>query len=227
MKTNRIRRDHQRCITIAIGMAALGQFAAIGNAQNLILNGSFEHNSVGGTVYNMNNTMFNTAMERVTAYGQSNEIDVMDPSAIYGLPPVDGTYKLGLHRRSNGAGTDAFAFDIVGSIVAGTTYNIEFWAQAVTDFSIGLSPVEIGISASPLEFGTLAFTSGPLIAGDWRRYSGNFVAPVNGAYLTVSVFDGEETWAHVDHFTLTVIPAPAACVVLVVGGLFSTRRRRS
>lgn len=220
-----IMRDRQRWIICAAGVNALGLFATAGNAQNLIMNGSFEHNSAHGTIYNMSNAEFNATVERATAFGSADEIDLMDPSSVYGLPPIDGLFKLGLHRREPGVGTDAFSFDLSSSIVVGTTYTISFWAHAVLDFSPGLSPIEIGISGSATSFGTSVYTSGSLSARSWSHFTGDFVATVGGDFLTVRPIDREETWAHIDDFSITVVPTPATGILFGLGGLLACRRR--
>ena len=201
MMTKEIMRVRQRWFAAAAGLSTLGLFATAGHAQNLILNGSFEDNSASGTVFNMTNAEFNATVADATAFGSAEEIDLMDASAGFGLAPVDGDFKLGIHLFTVGHGaTDAFSFDLSSPIVAGTTYTIDFWAHAVTNVSPGRDPVEIGVSSSAASFGTLVFTSGSLSTGSWSHFMSDFVAPVSGDFLTVR--PSGMTWAHIDNFSL-------------------------
>ena len=226
MMTQGTIRNRQRWFITGVGLSTLGLFATAGHAQNLILNGSFEDNTAGGTVFNMSNVEFNATVASATAFGDAEEIDLMDSSSGFGLAPVHGDFKLGIHRVSVEGGTDAFSFDLSSSIVAGTTYTIDFWADAETTFDPGTGPIEIGISSSATSFGTLVFTSGSLSTGTWSHFISDFVAPVSGDFLTVLPSTSEETWAHIDDFSLTIVPGPATAALLGLGGLLATRRRR-
>jgi hypothetical protein len=190
----------------------------------MIINGSFENNTSGGTQYNLTNANFNSLMSSITAFGASEELDIMDHANIYGLPPVDGNYKVALHLRTDGL-ADAFSFGLSSSIVAGRTYTLSFWAQTVLDFDPGREPLHIGISNSATDFGTLLYTTGPNTPNAWQYHETTFVAGVSGNHLTVSNGPGpNSTWIHVDDFRL--VPAPGSAGVLALGGLVALRRRR-
>ena len=193
-------------------------------AQNMIINGSFESNTAGGSMSNMTNAVFNVTVNNATAFGSANEIDLYQGNP-WGLPPVQGQWKLAIHHSSTGA-VDAFSFDLNNPIVSGTTYNLDFWAHAENSFDPGNQPIEIGISSSANTFGTLVYTSGVLTTASWTNYVTNFVAPVNASYLTVRNTTGTPTWAHIDDFSLTRVPAPGSLALLGMGGLVSFRRRR-
>lgn len=194
---------------------------------NLILNGSFESNTAGTTVYNMDNVSASSIVADINAYGAAAEIDLMETvSDIYGLDPIHGSYKLGIHTVTPGGAQDEFSFDLSSGIVAGTDYDLSFYAHAVTDFDPGTNGVEIGVSTSATSFGTLVYSTGALSTTAWGLYSTTFTAPISGAYLTVRSYGGEETWSHIDGFDLTVVPEPTSLVVLGVGALALLRRRR-
>lgn len=195
--------------------------AAMG--QNLILNGSFEDNTAGGDLFNMDNATFNVTVDDATAFGDAQEIDIMF-GAPYGLMPVDGDYKLAIHRQTGGP-VDAFSFDLSSGLVAGNVYTVDFWAQAVTDFGGGSDPIEIGISSSASSFGTLVYATPGLSTSSWVNYTSTFTAPIDADYLTVMNSAAGETWAHIDAFTL--VPAPGTLALLGMGGLAITRRRRA
>jgi hypothetical protein len=206
------------------GFAAACVLGAPALGQNLILNGSFEGNTALDTIFNMSNGLFNVTVLDATGFGDAEEIDLMK-GAPFGLSPVDGDWKLGIHRQSVGGPGDAFAFHLSEPIVAGTAYTVSFAAHAEISFDPGVGPVEIGVSTSATAFGTLVYTSGLLTTTVWSSFSGDFVAPMDAAYLTVRPSASQETWAHVDKFSLTVVPAPAAGVI-AGGALLVLRRRR-
>jgi hypothetical protein len=214
-----------RSIVIALGALAFA-CAPVAHGQNLILNGSFEDNTANVTMFNMSNAEFNAIVANATAFGDAEEIDLILGTGGFGLAPIDGDWKLAIHRQAGGA-TDAFSFDLMNSIVAGTTYRLEFWAHAVTDFDPGTEPVQIGISTSATSFGTLVFATGQLSVGSWTQYIADFTAPINADYLTVQNAPGTQTWAHIDAFSLTVVPAPSAFAMLALGGIFGRTRRRT
>lgn len=194
--------------------------------QNLILNGSFEDNTASDTVFNMTNAQFNTTVANATAFGDAEEIDLILGTGGFGLAPIDGDWKLAIHRQTTGL-TDAFSFDLMDSIVAGTTYRLEFWAHAVTAFDPGTEPIQVGISTSASSFGTLVFTTGQLSVGSWTQYIADFAAPIDADFLTVQNSPGTATWAHIDAFSLTVVPSPSALLVLALGGMIGRTRRRT
>jgi hypothetical protein len=213
--------SRHHCTTVAV--AAL-TFAAAAQAQNIIKNGSFENNSAGGTMFNMTNATFNATVNDATAFGAANEIDIMQ-GAPYGLAPVDGQYKLGIHKQSGGP-IDAFSFDLTAGIVSGNSYTLDFWAHAATDFDPGTQPIEVGISTSASSFGTLVYTTGALTTGSWTNYTTNVIAPINASYVTVRSTTGQETWAHIDDFSFSV-PAPGSLALLGAASLVCIRRRRA
>ncbi len=207
-------------VTIVAGSMAAGPASA-----TMILNGSFEDNKAGGTIYNMTNDVFNATVDDATAWGGGMEIDLMTFGGGFGLDPVDGDWHLGLHARDDGD-VDAFSFHLSGSIVGGTSYDLSFFAAANTSFDSLNDPLEIGVSSSADSFGTLVYTSDPLSFDSWSEHVTSFVAPVGGDFLTVRI-TGLDTWAHIDAFVLTPVPAPGALATLGLFGLFGSRGRRS
>ncbi len=199
--------------------------AAAAHAQNMIINPSFESNNAGGSMSNMSNATFNVTVNNATAFGAASEIDLYQGNP-FGLPPVHGQWKLAIHKRSTGQ-VDEFSFDLNSNIVSGQQYTIDFWAHADTTFDPGNEPVEIGISASANSFGSLVYTSGNLSDTSWTNYAAIFVAPANASYLTVRNSQGTATWAHLDDFSLTLVPAPGSLALAGLGGLACTRRRRA
>ncbi len=191
-------------------------------SSNMILNGSFETNSAGGTMYNLSNAQLTAIVANVTGFGSAGEIDLMTFGA-YGLPPEDGSWKLGLHTQSSLAFNDAFSFNLSGPIVAGKPYALDFYAQADLDFDPGRGPIEVGVSTSPTDFGTLVYTTtNQLSTNSWDHLVTTFVAPINASYLTVRTSLAAQTWAHVDNFTLT--PEPGTAALFALAALLVRRR---
>ena len=210
---------------VAVGSLA-AETAVLGQPENILINGSFEDNNAGGTIYNMSNDVFNATVNNATAWGSGMEIDLMTFGGGIGLDPVDGDWHLGIHSRNDGT-FDAFSFHLSGPIVEGTSYDLSLWAAANTSFDPGTEALEIGVSSSPDSFGTLVYSTGSLNADKWTQYVTNFVAPVGGDFLSVRITGSPDnpTWAHIDGFSL--VPAPGALALLGCAGLASRRRRRN
>ncbi len=212
----------QNLVSLAVVAAAAA--AAAAGPSNMILNGSFENNTAAGTLYNLSNADFTNTVADVTAFGTAEELDLMDPSNIFGLSPIDGNWKVALHYSSAGT-VDAFAFHLSNSIVAGRQYTVSFWAQTVMDFDPGREPLLIGISNSDTDFGTQVFSTGAISPSSWQYFEHTFIAASDAAYLTVANGTGPNpTWIHADDFRL--VPAPGAMSMLALGGLAAMRRRR-
>lgn len=210
------------CLTVGAFFAV----APLASA-NMIINGSFESNTVGTTAYNMSNGSFTAGVTAVTGYGAAAEIDLMENSSnTFGLAATDGIYKLGIHTTAVGGSQDEFTFDLSSGITAGTMYTLSFMAHAVTDFDPGLNGVEVGISSSPSSFGTLVYSTGALGTAAWGTYGTTFTASVSGTHLSVRSFGGEETWSHIDAFDLEVVPEPATMVAMGAGLLAMLRLRK-
>jgi hypothetical protein len=124
---------------------------------------------------------------------------------------------------------DAFAFSLSSGIVAGTRYGIQFDANTVTDFDPNNGAIQIGVSNDASSFGTLVF-SGFGNVGSWANVSGSFVAPTDGAFLTVRNDPTVEgSWVHVDRFNLEAVPEPSSLVamgMLALGFAHRLRKRK-
>lgn len=170
---------------------------------NFVLNGDFEKNTAVGCDFNLTNAMFDAAVSNAKAFGDAQEIDVMrDPSGCaFGLPPVDGTTKVAIARQSAPGGpVDAFSLELGISVVAGQKYHLQFFAVADVTFTPDQGAVEVGISTTATDFGTLIATGVPGV-GTWSQFDFEFIAPVSGSFLTVREGDFK-AWSHLDAFTL-------------------------
>ncbi|NRA57417.1 MAG: hypothetical protein HRU13_04795, partial [Phycisphaerales bacterium] len=218
--------EHRRALT-AVVLAAAG--SAFG--QNLIMNPSFEDTLATETTFNLDNPDFNALMTGVTAFGDrgtpEGELDIMDPLAEFGPAPIDGTWKIGLSHDAQGIGVDAFSFDLLAPLQAGTLYTLSFQALSVTeDFSPDLAGLDIGVSGVPDAFGTLIESTGLISDGGWQHIEFDFVAPDDASFLTVRGTRGPDAWSHLDDFSLVVVPSPGVGAVVLVGaGMLVLRRR--
>ncbi len=175
-----------------------------GSGTALIINGDFEMNSATGCEFNLSNDGFNATVSNATAFGLSEEIDVMlDPNGCnFGLPPQSGLTKLGIAAQGVGEPSDAFSLDLSQVFPQGECLVLRFYAQAVVDsFSPDISPVRIGLSNDPEDFGDHVFTGTP--ASDaWTFFDQLVCAPNDAFYVTVDLEVAGDSWNHVDNFSL-------------------------
>jgi hypothetical protein len=178
---------------------------------NLILNGDFEITSIAaGCHFNLSNAHVTAGMANITAFGDADEIDLLNggTSCGYAGPPYSGDSKLAIHRQeASGGAVDAFGFELSETIIGGQAYAIVFYAWANRDWDPDIGQVEIGLSTVPNEFGTPVFFGVPSDT-QWALCAGTFVAPAGASYLTVRVMDGYEAWIHIDNFSLEYAGTP-------------------
>ncbi len=183
------------------------------HAQNLIINGDFEFNAANGCDFNQANFQFDNKVFFATAFGQAGEIDVLRglSGCTWGSPPQSGATKVAIHTQFFSDGDwDAFSFDLSSPVQAGTSYRLRFYAESVLDFGGYTGPVEIGLSNSPTEFGTLIFSGLPVDTtepgGDnWTFFEHFFTAQQDALHLTVRPDRTLEVWNHVDNFSLVEV----------------------
>lgn len=179
--------------------------SSVGIGGNLVINGDFEDNAAGCNS-NQSNANFNALVANATAYGGAMELDVYDYTGvgdcIYGSPPISGTTKVALHRQGATGPTDAFSLHLSAPVVAGQSYRLTFLAEVNTQFSPDVGDVVVGLSSSPISFGTEIFRATPMVFA-WTVLQHDFVAPINAPFLTVEV-SMLNSWIHVDAFSLTI-----------------------
>src|SRR5262245_18228396 len=79
---------------------------------------------------------------------------------------------------------------------------LSFWAEAYAQgFALDTGALSFGSSSSNSSQGTVVFSATPL-AGGWQQFTTTFVAPNNGAFLTVVQENTGDIWNHLDDISL-------------------------
>lgn len=194
-------------------------------AQNLVINGDFDNNTVGAgaTHYNLNNAAFNAFMANATAFGTSQELDIeANINGNYGGDSGNGTHHIAIVQF------DALSLDLSSGVIAGQAYTLSFLARSNTEFTSGTGPLAFGVSNSANSFGSLEYTSA-LFSQSWTAVSVNFTAANSGSFLTIQGsqgFGGDNSWVHLDGVSLVAVPSAPSAALLGLGGLAALRRRR-
>lgn len=208
-------------------MAVLSIGLACGAASaNMVKNGDFENHSYLSTQFNLSNAGFTANVDFATAFGGSEELDVVTGTD-FGISPVSGKWKVGLHQRpDNPANVDAFSLELSWAVMTGGAYTLSFYTAGNSSSTAPRGPIEIGLSSSPSSFGTLIFSGTAESNTAWTQFMHHFVSPVDATYLTIrnSTTPGN-MYAFVDDVSL--VPAPGVVGALAfAAGMAATRRRR-
>lgn len=188
-------------------LAASLLFSSPLTAQTL-LNGSFENNTatLGSDMINIVNSVWNNTMADSYAFGDWNgggdnggDLDIMSTGNYCGAAH-DGNWCVAL----TAGGSDAFSLTLSSPLVAGHSYSVRFYDRICGGFST--EPVEVGVSDVHDAFGSLVYAAPtPIVDAGWTQRSGDFVAPINGQYLTVRCggLNSGSPWTQVDDFVLS------------------------
>ncbi|MBX3407800.1 MAG: PEP-CTERM sorting domain-containing protein [Phycisphaeraceae bacterium] len=127
------------------------------------------------------------------------------------------------HEGSNFAHLSSWNLQFISQVlpgtVAGTEYELEFWARY---------PGSVFGSSLIVRWEGQVAQAIPIGAGqhdDWSRFSVPLTAQFGGSLLEFgqAVFPGE---IHIDTISVRQVPAPSAMPLLALGGLAAFRRRR-
>lgn len=182
--------------TLKILMCLLLTHSAISQT---FLNGSFENNTLGlnDQINIASNSNFNAIMPNVNAFGTGCNLDIIQSAAYGGLAQHCAWYV-----ALTSGGTDAIALNLSSPLLSGTTYTMSFWDRKWQNISC--NPVQIGLSTSNNNVGTVIYTAPTAVNNTWTQRTFTFVAPNNGAWVTVIQAGPSNTsdWVQVDNFTL-------------------------
>jgi hypothetical protein len=173
------------------------------NAQNLILNGSFENNLCVTYTETCSNHKYDSLMSNSHSFGTDANLDIMTSADSYcgsNGAAENGTWYVGVSSDY----ADAFSLTLSSTLIQGKTYSLSFYDRQ-SDIDTAGSPVQIGVSNNDSTMGTILFTGPQPATCQWQRRSFSFSAPANIQYITVTCpYDGppSTTWTHVDNFVL-------------------------
>ena len=161
------------------------------------LNGDFESNNAAVDRLNLANSQYNNFMLNSTAFGTLGNMDIITSNSYCGSAQ-HGRWYVAL----TGGGTDAISLKLSTPLIAGETYGISFYDRLCIPISVVPNPVQIGLSDTDDNFGTVIYSASEPIY-EWTLRSFSFIAPNNGQYVTVSVKEGDSfnTWCQVDNFS--------------------------
>ena len=165
-----------------------------------ILNGDFELNNApfGVDQLDMTNAQFNSMVDYCHSFGDFalTNIDLLTSATWVGFPQT-GNWYVGIH----GSGVDQFSMELSDSLVIGQEYTISFYDN--TNGNPCTTPIEIGISLTNNNFGSLVYTTpvAPSV-GEWKPRVFSFAATTSAKHITVRAKGN--CWVAVDNFCLTI-----------------------
>jgi len=179
---------------------------------NLVLNGDFENTSLTGCNWNLTNATFTAAMANATAFGDAEQMDIMDDPAGCGFlgPPHSGDVKIAISSDLERGPVDMFSMELSAPVEQGEMYTVTCYAwQFGRDFAPDIGPVAIGLSNSATDFGTQVYSATPDTTG-WNQMTHTFDAPIAASYLTCQAVSAGDTWIHIDTFSLRSGSSPVS-----------------
>jgi len=144
-----------------------------------------------------------------------------------------GSFSANLNNVTEASNANVQEQTAFGSVAAGTTYTLSFWAQGNYGVGgIGQAQVAFMDSTGGILPGSPVFINIPGSAG-YVQYTQNFTAPTNAsalflAYNSVTgAVQGSTAHLFVDDVNFSAVPEPTAVAMLGVGALGLARRRRA
>ena len=171
------------------------------DAQELI-NGDFENHPFEECTYNLSDEAFNNSVPNIFGFGKAfiagenvGELDLQTFDCY--VEPASGSWCIGLSADTSSF-SDAIAIELSSPLEIGEKYDLSFSHYSS---STNLTPVEIGVSNAPDNFGsslgiyTTAFEQ-------WTADMVTFMATENSKYITIRAVAGDFGWAQVDAFSI-------------------------
>jgi hypothetical protein len=161
------------------------QLISDSTSSQTFLNGGFEINTVTSCmINNISNSDFDTLMSNVKGIGQSQTIDIFYDIDCpnYGLANGGHYYVSVENNSSDTTLTTMISLKLADTLHTNTPYRFCYYDRGI--FSIGLGPIEIGVSDNDSTFGTIIYIS-PLIDTVWTMRTVSFNSPINASYVTV------------------------------------------
>lgn len=171
---------------------------------NEFFNYNFEAHSAPNGVGYMNYATFNSTMDSVSAFGNvGSGIYVVPhtsiPSSFGSMPGNDWLLVL----RGGG---ESISLKPWYGFVAGQEYCLYWYDRKISGNAV--PRVEVGLSNSPVSFGTLVASSTDTLMNDWGPAYASFIAPVSASYMTIRTSGVATDLSALDFFGfIAVLPA--------------------
>ncbi len=150
------------------------------HSQNLILNGSFEHNTATGNTLNLTSAWASVVSDCFEVDGGSMDLitgnncgSASDGNWFVTCSPVGGLWPY-----------LAFSFKLSTTLIQGAQYTLTFDKRFCGP---NTSPIDVGISSDSTLLGTVFHTFAAPLVNTWATETYIFQAPVAGQYLTANI----------------------------------------
>jgi len=205
--------------------------------QNLVLNGSFELNTVSQCHISMFPNDWNATVDYITSFGSqaalTNDscITCSDfPNYFLGGGAQEGHWfgvvasKAFFSPVGNGWNRSMFSFHLSDTLNNLTNYKLSFYIKKPTEyptetnqcFNVKNNTIKIGVSSSVTSYGTIIYQS-PLGGLDWTQHSVVFNITNTAEYTTVqtAIGDTNDYVVFIDNFVLVETTEQATVSVTV------------
>ncbi|MEO0582845.1 MAG: gliding motility-associated C-terminal domain-containing protein [Bacteroidota bacterium] len=161
-----------------------------------VQNGSLEENTATCGI-NLQNEIFNRQISFVEAFGEQNEIDLLQDSCGYG-EAVDGKFYAALYASGS---SDALSFALSEPLDPTRTYRIRFAARRGDGTFESDNKILLGLSMQSDAFGDLQNTFRATQA-TWEYTEYTFVPDRSYAYVTFQTSSQETGWLYLDDVSI-------------------------
>ena len=179
----------------------------VNSSGQTFLNGDFEINTAIGCDYNNVDTVFNTKISNVFAFGKAfngagnyGEADIQTNGCF--VAPHHGNWCVGL-SSSLGPPVDAVAIELSSNLQVGGSYQLSFYVYGNLSFGFNtISNIEIGGSLNNTTFGNSLLIATP-DTSKWKHIVFNFTSAQKYKFITVRNIKEQPGWNQIDNFTFT------------------------